>query len=464
MDSIGFEHTEYAIPTATSIVENSPRLGFHHNLESLKMRHVHIDQNSLEALCSALPFLLRLEVRFLRLSSSSNPGHFNRQEFYRSLARYCPRIESLHFSLFHRKLTVVDSTVLQHSFPTLKELSMAGKDLDDPSYGYRIKLLEYYANHLTKLEILCYTQIQGNQFLERLHQFLCTARHLQHLIAPKVKYWSEYLDLEEGKGVENDEDNEIYYIARNVRESQEWRIPTWRWACQDLETLHLGFTARFGSSTNAEHSRVIFGYLSRYCPNLKDLHISKNMLNLHIDGGLCLLTRLKYLERLTISSHTVYFDLIPSDINWIGYLANQILTVADTNSLDAEEVPAAKGKKNKAVNYFKSLVPIRRKKATLASSIQLVKTIEDVFAIDKKWNEKRKEHRVSTVFASQLNEYDEFLSDATSESQYRFWRHLRSFVLGVNPAHLFKDSKDGNLIQEMRPDINFKVQQWTNDT
>ncbi|KAF9115447.1 hypothetical protein BGX27_007822 [Mortierella sp. AM989] len=304
--------TQQSTSTTTSIAGSPTRSAYIHGLETLIIRHAAMDQVSLESLCEALPRLTELEVRFLHLTPiDGSDGVFSRKSFYQSLARSCPRIESLHFSLYHREMNVEESVALQHSFPALKELSMAGKDLDDIGLGHQIKLLEYYTNYLTKLEILCYSARHGNRFLERFHQFLCSARHLRHLIAPKLQYWTEYMDLEEINNSNHDTDDsgnsrgngQVYYRPRDDahRQYMEWKIPARRWACRDLETLHLGFTARFGSSTDAEHSRIMFGYISRYCPQLRDLQINKQMLNLHIDGGLCLLTRLKHLEKLKIN-------------------------------------------------------------------------------------------------------------------------------------------------------------------
>ncbi|KAF9352181.1 hypothetical protein BGX26_009946 [Mortierella sp. AD094] len=454
-------NSQQTTSTTVSTFDTSPCPVFTHNLDTLILRHATMDEVSLESLCTALPNLLSLEVRFLRLIEVGGDRiFFSRQGFYRSLARSCPRIESLHFSLYHCSLTVEDSVVLQHSFPVLKELSMAGKDLDDPVFGYRIKLMEYYANYLTKLEILCYTTNQGSRFLERLHQFLCSARHLRHLIAPRLQYLTEYLDLEEAYDPSDNsggqEDETTYYRPRNAaaRQGLEWKIPARRWACQDLETLHLGFTAHFGSSTAAEHSRIMFGYISRYCPRLKDLRITKQTLNLHIDGGLCLLTRLRHLEKLKISSHTIYFKLKVSDIDWIG----QRVSVKVEADPSASTPTTAVGAKKKSIDYFKSLVTRRKDKSVFAIPVPASKTIEGVFEMDREWSKSRRRSQASSVNSDLTDRHDNWRFSEGSESGYVHWPHLRSFVLEVDPTYLFKDVAGIALIQKLRPDINFKVQ------
>jgi len=102
------------------------------------------------------------------------------------------------------------------------------------------------------------------------------------------------------------------------------------WACRKLQTLHLSFKSMPSSasssssstttpssstttstlvsvspfnkrsSSSPEQSRAIFGYLSRVCPSLRVLILAKSRLNLTMEGGFCLLTRMKDLERLTL--------------------------------------------------------------------------------------------------------------------------------------------------------------------
>ncbi|KAF9994850.1 hypothetical protein BGZ80_000194 [Entomortierella chlamydospora] len=472
-----------------SILETPSHSVFIHNLDTLILRHAKMDQVSLESLCAALPNLLSIEVRFLRvIQVRGDSVLFNRRGFYRSLARSCPRIESLHFSLYHCSLTEKDSVTLQDSFPVLKELSMAGKDLDDRVFGHRYKLLEYYSNFLTKLEILCYTTSQSTRFLERIHQFLCSARHLRHLIAPRLQYLTEYLDLVEAYDPEyntRSHEHEItFYRPRSVAagQSMEWKIPVRQWACQDLETLHLGFTALYGSSTDAEHSRVMFGHISRYCPRLKDLFISKQTLNLHIDGGLCLLTRLKHLERLKISSHTKYFNLEVSDIDWIGQLvpveaetdpANPS-NFSKSNSSRLKPLKSNPPKSNlsntvsastpmtavrakKSADYFKSLVTRVKGKSTFVTPVPARRTIEDVFEIDREWNKRQRHGQVSSTTSDLRDRHSNRQLSEDSESGYLHWRLLHSFTLEVDPTHLFKDSSGIALMKKLRPDINFKV-------
>jgi len=68
------------------------------------------------------------------------------------------------------------------------------------------------------------------------------------------------------------------------------------WACRGLKTLSM----RLGPKPTFWHGHV-FGYLSRVCPRLEDLSLSMNHCQaLALESGLCLLTRLQSLERLSI--------------------------------------------------------------------------------------------------------------------------------------------------------------------
>ncbi|KAG0024767.1 hypothetical protein BGZ82_010357 [Podila clonocystis] len=55
-----------------------------------------------------------------------------------------------------------------------------------------------------------------------------------------------------------------------------------------------------------ENSRLVFGYLSKVCPNLEDLTVRYLLMRLKLAGGLCLLARAlaslepKYVDRLKL--------------------------------------------------------------------------------------------------------------------------------------------------------------------
>jgi hypothetical protein len=66
-----------------------------------------------------------------------------------------------------------------------------------------------------------------------------------------------------------------------------------------------------------ENSRIMFGYLAKVCPDLQELSIRRRQLNLNLTGGLCLLTRLRKLERLMIWTDT-WTKLSKKDLEWMA--------------------------------------------------------------------------------------------------------------------------------------------------
>ncbi|KAG0206271.1 hypothetical protein BGX28_002268 [Mortierella sp. GBA30] len=121
------------------------------------------------------------------------------------------------------------------------------------------------------------------------------------------------------------------------------------WACRNLKTLHLEFTRRkhlqhfnafrptysfqtvnlsstsmrsavaSASSTvilenSPKLSRIIYGYISRFCPRLQVLLIRSYRLNMTLKGGFLLLTRLHHLKNVTMSQYDCQFgerDILP---------------------------------------------------------------------------------------------------------------------------------------------------------
>ncbi|KAF9097521.1 hypothetical protein BGX23_008599 [Mortierella sp. AD031] len=93
------------------------------------------------------------------------------------------------------------------------------------------------------------------------------------------------------------------------------------WVCRDLQTLalDLGYHG-MESVDDPHHAKVSYGYVSRICPRLQDLQIkiphSGYSLGhpFDLDRGLCLLSRLKDLERLKVKYRV---DCEVSELNWL---------------------------------------------------------------------------------------------------------------------------------------------------
>ncbi|KAK3832353.1 MAG: hypothetical protein J3R72DRAFT_495263 [Linnemannia gamsii] len=347
-------------------LEHAPLSGY--GLQALVLRHVMSRQDILQAMLQTLPHLQSLEIRFLRpIPFTPDPEIFKCPLFYRSLSGSCPNLRTFHLSLFQRLLTVPDSIALCEALPSLTGLSFPSQDLESYRQSFktigpdtpRMGILEVYVNHLTRLELLVYRPSQEESLITNLHAFLTEATHLQHLIAPKIYYWTEYLECRSIIGTSH-ETTDIVGITvagqHQVHQSaimssaagQAWHScspsssttykfnPPWGWACRGLETLHLGFKTRVGCGTAVTNdsdmyvtkkilqtrTRVMFGFIARNCPLIKDLQIRRSYLDLSLESGFCLLTQLTQLEKMVIWSQSKALQLLESDLNWIGYSNN----------------------------------------------------------------------------------------------------------------------------------------------
>ncbi|KAF9149294.1 hypothetical protein BG015_008910 [Linnemannia schmuckeri] len=139
---------------------------------------------------------------------------------------------------------------------------------------------------------------------------------LVHLKILKAPIRPQYMDLYDG-------DDNYFGIDSQGRIT----LPP-IWSCRGLETLHIELHGKFDP-------RVFYGYISRVLPQLQELVIirpkhceSAPMLFLYTSGslwlgggGLCLLARLQYLERLWIKSEGRDFripeEMTRMSLSWI---------------------------------------------------------------------------------------------------------------------------------------------------
>ncbi|KAG0022942.1 hypothetical protein BGZ80_010779 [Entomortierella chlamydospora] len=136
-------------------------------------------------------------------------------------------------------------------------------------------------------------------------------------------------------------DGATYHYARlDLGKDQNQKL----WTCRLLETLHLDIRdldilKDRDNEKSASVTRSIFGYLTQLLPRIRELRLKFNQFDFDLEGGLCLLKRLRYLE----SARFVFFkhgqlrerDLYwldkyptsPQDIlrqNWIAELQDQL--------------------------------------------------------------------------------------------------------------------------------------------
>ncbi|KAG0229379.1 hypothetical protein BGX31_006211 [Mortierella sp. GBA43] len=193
----------------------------------------------------------------------------------------------------------------------------------------RLRYLCHTVNRLSSLEIQTRVDLstQADRALARaLHFFLCSSPSLVHLRAPKVVYPIEYLNFQPHVLEPHPEDKQsvwwsserpiIDFWNQSPRDEeqqdeaetapsagQERCRPIW--ACRGLQTLHLGFQSVVHGFHPTNRARILFGYLSLVCPQLRDLSIRSHELDLGLEGGMAMLARLRWLEQLKIQVDAV---------------------------------------------------------------------------------------------------------------------------------------------------------------
>lgn len=149
-----------------------------------------------------------------------------------------------------------------------------------------------------------------------LHSFLCSAPLLRELKARSVICNSRCLDpfplRLQAEPRERSSEND------SVSTEEPLRI----WACRDLKVLSMKFklSTSYGGPANviARDARVVFGYLIRVYPKLEDIDIRFDRVLLDLQVGLCLVSRLKHLEKLQIGlpSQRYWWNRLSQDLSW----------------------------------------------------------------------------------------------------------------------------------------------------
>ncbi|KAF9118917.1 hypothetical protein BGW39_000748 [Mortierella sp. 14UC] len=214
-----------------------------------------------------------------------------------------PHLRSFYFLPPHTDLTTdMLQDWIRDSPQSKLDWTIEGSQLTTPIVAYLVKI----PNFITTLHIsgACST----------LHDYLCASPHLLHLKAPLTAMPIDAFDIHHRWTQGRLHTTTIEAMIQNQQRNPH--RPRF-WACRRLQTLHLAFSPVVGTPL---FSRLIFGYIARICPRLRDLevHGSEHLLQdpeawmvggrhygrlcLTLDGGLCLLSKLNDLERLVVGS------------------------------------------------------------------------------------------------------------------------------------------------------------------
>ncbi|KAG0208034.1 hypothetical protein BGX33_006503 [Mortierella sp. NVP41] len=335
-------------PLTTQDVLQATMLQYPLPLQSLVLRNAQFDQSALENFVLSVPFLRRIQIAaWLPYLHRPDPSHC--QRLCTLLKAYCPLVETFHFSFhgLHFMRTSREENLLlepvMESWPRMTDWMLCADHL------WRDLIERLPLDVLTTLELI-------GEDCRALHGYLCTATHLQHLKAPRTHFPYKHMDihlrLTEGfpsTGLSGSSPAVGSMSKADIRVVKD--SITKVWACRGLLTLHLAFP-QIGN--NPEASRTIFGYISRVCPRLRDLEICgpEGLRNrkvrptpmcLTLEGGFCLLARLKDLERLFVGIVRLDLGLVRRDLGWM------MMTVKEKEANASPVLGSTTRKKKKAM-------------------------------------------------------------------------------------------------------------------
>ncbi|KAF9341161.1 hypothetical protein BGZ91_010647 [Linnemannia elongata] len=302
-------------------------------LRKCSLYNLTISLPALRAILEASPHLSKLVLATCKLlvRSGETATFFDGQRanslnytalIIRLAGQHCPNLKRFHLSTFRGSgygLSIPEAISILDTFPHMKECNITDQQIDP----VLLTPLRAVTNRVTTLNLL---PIQSKFFRHGipLREILCTFEHLVHLRAPTAVYYIEDMDLNDVQGQLQDiwDRKRIYgrYPERStqpIRRDDPGIVRQYIWACRGLKTLHMTVGNRTSDYIHTENTLVIFGFLSRMCPQLQELHLKIWAMHLMFESGLSLLTRLQDLERITIQT-TYYYRVGEAYLSWLN--------------------------------------------------------------------------------------------------------------------------------------------------
>ncbi|KAG0320134.1 hypothetical protein BGZ97_000636 [Linnemannia gamsii] len=305
-------------------------------LVNLTIRWMSMDQSTLESIVARCPQLVTLRLVELG-QASSQAGPFDRQSLFTLVSSACPFMSWFHLSFEGQAMSREESIAYAETFdpqpaeesilaiktkiqqkPAFQRvMSILSNDIRPETHLQLFRTQVIHVNTITTLEICLGNGLLLSRYVSHtLHDILCSSPWLQHLIAPMIPYYAEYFDLEGPVDPISGS-----YHPRQCRLGKKpmdlFRTRKRIWACRGLKTLRIQIDSMDTDHASEENARIMFGYLVRVCPDLQELSIRRRQLNLNLAGGLCLLTRLRKLERLMIWTDT-WTKFTKKDLDWMA--------------------------------------------------------------------------------------------------------------------------------------------------
>ncbi|KAG0278046.1 hypothetical protein BGZ95_004808, partial [Linnemannia exigua] len=309
--------------------ENGSEQGSPLPLRSLVLEDVCFPQATLESFLAVTPQLTVLKL--INLVSDNLPyeelPEWEHLEY--NWPKLSKRLKDLRLALQAFHFSVSDRPMTDDEFKEMLQVCHGSSEWTIPSADVTLAMLTNVKgsqNVLTSLELYG-TDRPTAALQQTLHDYLCSSPHLLHLKAPRVVFLVEYLDVyRRGKFRYTKQDPP----ARFTQIATSGHIRAGVWACRKLLTLHMEFCSQEQPLlSSAVTTRILFGYIARVLPRLRDIFIDtaqcrlrgdmafQVMLNMQLEGGLCLLANLKDLERLRIGSYERPLQCSMSDLNWM---------------------------------------------------------------------------------------------------------------------------------------------------
>ncbi|KAF9909616.1 hypothetical protein EC991_008274 [Linnemannia zychae] len=250
---------------------DSPLTGAPLPLRSLSLCNTRLPQQDLENLLSATPRLK--ELRLINILTD----HWTTIQYSVTRLIQSLRDRSIQLSTLHmHKVTDSDMSKVMHEMDyTVTGWSFWAGDLSNSM----LTSLRTLRNVVTTLELHFHEEASTGPN-SGLHRYLCESPHLLHLRAPKSSIMVEAMDIHARGHILHkgylEGDNDWEETAHNWSQFLSSVDFGQRqiWACRKLQTLHVSIYSRTEPELlSPARSRIVFGYLSRICPDLQDIQI-----------------------------------------------------------------------------------------------------------------------------------------------------------------------------------------------
>jgi hypothetical protein len=312
-----------------SLSSSSPQGNTTRVLRSLVLRGVVVLKKALLRVICSCPDLLELRLSCFETipalpESREGPSYDpnNPMIFFGAIAESCPHLQSLQFSKafelepMNRRYGFEYHHSIASLFPTMKGWTFETNDLYKMQpFNSRLLLGPEYVNMTTM--VIEGSLLESELPAKWLNTFLVSpnsaAHKLLHLRVTGLPFSIWWWDLELRQG--NTKVRAKARAKKEVTQNEFFCANIWR--CRSLKTLHVRLQDEDEVDLQRTSMRIMCGYVSKVFPDLEDLVLEKRFVNFDEDAGLCLLTRLGRLKRLTV------VGLLSGNIGdaWVDWLA-----------------------------------------------------------------------------------------------------------------------------------------------